>query len=684
MKKNKRQFQKILIILLTACFVLAGCAPAAQSTPVVDQQPTNITSPSETPTNVASHTPGPSPTATTYYTPTPDLRLKPEQWQQWPVIPEISPNAIQIYERGLGLGNDPHAFSKVGDCQNIPESFLGIYDRSGAYDLTDQFQYLQDSIDFFAGSFSRESQAVRGGFTAPSVLLPLWADPVACNSGETPLECEIRIHNPSILILSMEFWFQGRTPESYAGYMRQIIDYTLSKGVLPVLATKADNVEGDHSINLTIAQLAYEYDIPLWNFWRSVQNLPGQGIDWERDIVDGNPEGFHITVDAWNMRSFTALQVLDAIRNAVSLQPAVTPVSTGDALVQTPDPAFSPSALDSLPYSSAQPFSAVAANLPGILFDLSRNSLDLTEKLGIFTGDLNAGKWFALAAPGLTLLDLSADGDLLLARFMNDLYSINLANGSRRLLTDQLVVTDPQPAYFLPDGRTAAILATDNDTAVYLLSINGQQRLTQPGEFPLGLVPSRLVDRVYWQTGSCLPDSGCTLENLFVTQFFGEAAEAVNYPGVVSISPDGTLAFVQSSENAWNYLTLVQGSQNKSVYVPGNRLIDMAWSPDGTTLALSTVTVSSYTGKATDNWHTLVRWPAVSTALYLVEGRVTEKLAWSADGKSLLVLRRENTDTGYDLNFNQVDVNSNLILPGGFSLKTEQYLTISKLFLLDQ
>ena len=68
----------------------------------------------------------------------------------------------------------------------------------------------------------------------------------------------------------------------------------------------------------------------------------------------------------------------------------------------------------------------------------------------------------------------------------------------------------------------------------------------------------------------------------------------------------------------------------------------------------------------------------------LDEGRVTEKLAWSADGTSLLLLRREITDTGYDLNFNQVNVYNNLILPGGFSLKTEQYLTIGRLFLLDQ
>ena len=680
LKNNNFQIEKIITFLLAAAFLLAGCAPTLQSTPVDGMEQMVSGNPSTTTTIDASLTAGPSPTATTYYTPTPDLRLKPEQWQQWPVIPEISPHAIQIYEQGLSMGNEPKAFSKVGDCQNIPESFLGIYDKPGLYDLTDQFQYLQNTIDYFSGSFIRESQAVRGGFTAPSVLLPLWADPVACNAGETPLECEIRIHKPSIVIISMEFWFKGRTPDSYAAYMRQIIDYVISKGVLPILATKADNVEGDNSINLTVAQLAYEYDIPMWNFWRSVQNLPGKGIDWERD-----PEGFHITVDAWNMRSFTALQVLDAVRSAVSGQAVVTPATTTSPFVQTPDPAFTPSSLDTLPYSLAQPFSAVTPNLPGVLLDLSRTSLDLKENLGIFTGDLNGDNWFALSSPGLTLVDLSTDGKQVLARFQNQLYSIEISTGEQKLLTDKLIRTGPQPAYYLPDGRVAAILETGGDSGVYLLANGDQQHLTQPAETPLALVPSRLPGKIYWQTGSCQPDLSCSLDALFVTSLEGGASQAVNYPGVVAISPDGTLAFIQSSDETSLYLTLVKDGESRGLWMPGsNRLIDMAWSPDGTTLALSTVMVSSYSGKVTDNWHTLVRWPGIAANLYLVEGRITEKLSWSADGKSLLVFRRENTDNGYDLNFNQVDIASNQVLPGGFRLKTEQYLTIDRLFLLDR
>ncbi|OGN72227.1 MAG: hypothetical protein A2X25_00770 [Chloroflexi bacterium GWB2_49_20] len=671
---------KILHLLLTSVILLSGCAPTAGLTPTstVPAGQTSLTStpdptqPRPTPEFTSSPTPD--------YSPTPDLRLKPEQWQDWPIIPEISPRAIQIYEQGLALGNDLHAFSKVGDCQSIPEAFLGIYDKPGQYDLTDQYQYLQETIDYYAGSFGRESQSVRGGFNAASVLLPLWADPNACSSGETPLECEIRLHKPSMVIVSLEVWYEGRSPETYAGYTRQIIEYAISRGVLPILVTKADNMEGDNSINLTVAQLAYEYDIPMWNFWRAVQPLTDHGIDWARDS-----EGFHITVAAWNMRSFTALQVLDALRRRLAGGGMVTPVVSGTQAVQTPDPAFTPAPAASLPYSQAQPFTTASESVPDILFDLTRRGLDFSEKLGIYRGDMNGTDWYALASAGYSLLDISADGTRALMRFSNELYSLNLADASRTLLTDQLVTSDLQPAFFLPSGQVAAILK-DGENFIYLISTQDatRTRLSIAGERPIELIPARYAEMIYWNQGSCDLANTCTVEKLFSTGVAGGPAVAVPYLGRLSVSSDGTLAFLQSSDDTWNDLTLVKGQETKNLYVPGNRLIDMAWSPDGSTLALSTVTVSDYSGKITENFHTLVTWPGVSKSLNLSEGKVTEKLVWSPDGKSLLVMRRVEAEAGYGLNFNLVDINSNAVLPGGFSLTSGQYLGLPLLFWLER
>jgi hypothetical protein len=242
----------------------------------------------------------------------------PDDWMNWPVVPDLTDTAIEIYRRGLANGNDPRRFSKVGDCQNVPSMFLSIFDHEGYFSLG-EYDYLQPTIDYFDGSFSRESQAVRRGFNAASIVSPFWADPEMCESGETPLECEFRLYRPSIAIISLETWWDS-APENYEKYVRQIIEDTIAHDVVPILSTKADNLEGDYQINYILASLAVEYDIPLWNFWAAVQPLPNHGL------MD---DGFHLTWatnhfdderkmrNAWPWRNLTALQVLDAVRIAL-------------------------------------------------------------------------------------------------------------------------------------------------------------------------------------------------------------------------------------------------------------------------------------------------------------------------------------------------------------------------------
>jgi hypothetical protein len=241
------------------------------------------------------------------------------KWMELPVIPEVSDRALEIYAEGIRRGNDPHAFSKVGDCQNVPSMFVSIFDYPGFYTLGEENGYLSETIRWYQGSFKHESYAVRRGFNAASVVSPVWADPEFCEVGEDPLQCEIRIHNPSVAIISLETWWAGN-PDNYERYVRQIIETLISDGVLPILATKADNLEGDHTINGILAGLAHEYQIPLWNFWLAVQPLPDHGL---------MEDGFHLTFApnqfddpkvmkaAWPWRNLTALQVLHAVREAI-------------------------------------------------------------------------------------------------------------------------------------------------------------------------------------------------------------------------------------------------------------------------------------------------------------------------------------------------------------------------------
>ncbi len=175
-------------------------------------------------------------------------------------------------------------------------------------------------LDNFKGSYTRVSMSVRTGFNVASVLAPMNSDPAQCKGGETPLECEFRLWNPSIAIISMETWTADRPTQAYEGYLRQIVDFVISRNVVPILATKADNLEGDHSINAMVARVAYEYDIPLWNFWAAADPLPNHGLESDGfHLTNGpsiitNPENLKM---AWNMRNLTALQTLDLVWRTV-------------------------------------------------------------------------------------------------------------------------------------------------------------------------------------------------------------------------------------------------------------------------------------------------------------------------------------------------------------------------------
>src|SRR6185369_2048476 len=112
----------------------------------------------------------------------------------------VGVRAREIYQHGLEAGNNPRAFSKVGDCNSATPDFLGVFDSPQGYRLSGVFAGLQPAINNFAGSFARPSQAAVAGFSAAAVLDPAWADPRQCRAGESPLSCEYRLARPSFAL----------------------------------------------------------------------------------------------------------------------------------------------------------------------------------------------------------------------------------------------------------------------------------------------------------------------------------------------------------------------------------------------------------------------------------------------------------------------------------------------------
>ena len=318
--KYRVSFYLLILSLLVSCASKQATTPAL----VTDQpRPTpleadTVSLPTDLP---VARTAIPEPVASR----TPKPPLDKDAWMEMPVVPTgVSERMREAYARGLEAGNDPTHFSVIGDCQNVSSYFLSVFDHPGEFSLGEEYAYLEPTIDYYQGSFSRTSLAVKGGFNVAAVLSPLRANPKSCNKNESPLDCELRVWKPSVVFVSMETWWSEKPAEEYNKYMRRVIDRILETGAVPIIATKADNLEGDHSINATIAQIAYEYDLPLWNFWAAVQPLPNHGL-WG--------DGFHLTFarnffddsermkSAWPWRNLTALQTLDVVRRGLSRPP---------------------------------------------------------------------------------------------------------------------------------------------------------------------------------------------------------------------------------------------------------------------------------------------------------------------------------------------------------------------------
>ena len=279
---------------------------ASTSAPITPSPTQLIVATTATPLSSTTRIPTlivPSQTQINTPTPTKDTRQTAYYWRTWPVIPALSARALQVFTHGQELGNDLHSFSRIGDCQSVPAIFLGIYD-SDRYWLDPKNTNLQVTIDQFSGSFQRGNITAKDGFGVSSVLTPLMSDPKLCQSNETPLECEYRLHKPIIAFIAMGTNWKPNYSAAFEGYLRQIVDFCIEHGVIPILVTKADNIETNNLLNVSIARVAYDYDMPLYNAWAAVQYLPNHGLEGDK---------IYLTADAWDARTFAGLKVLDAI-----------------------------------------------------------------------------------------------------------------------------------------------------------------------------------------------------------------------------------------------------------------------------------------------------------------------------------------------------------------------------------
>lgn len=585
-------------------------------------------------------------------------------WKKLPIMPELSDNIVAIYQNGIAQGRNPANFSVIGDCQGIPFVFMGPIGTRVLLPRNHE-QYLWDAIYRFDESFLRESTTVRGGFTAASILNPMQADSRQCKPGETPLTCEYRLHDPAFIFITLENWRDPDTIDRYESYLRAIIENVIQHGTVPILITKADVSEvkeGIHILNPIIAKLAYEYDVPMVNFWRAAQSLPNRGIDEER-------EGFHLNQEGYDLKNLLSLQALFNAWQKIETDIAIAQ-EADNTLAVTVEP-ISTAGPTTVPIPIVYLLANPDCSGGCIFFGLAQSRDGDVELQGVFAYEYEDKNLVQILPAGFDLQDINPDGKHLLVNHKNFLYAINLEDSSSELISDNLYWLGEQSAYWAGSGPEADVIQIDADT-----SYQGDTGRA------IGLFSSSRSQTVYFESGSCESKGYCAIEGIY-QQLPNQAPIQLEKTLRPVFSPDGNWsvflnpdAGTEFSHGNIRYFILQDPNEGittrRIIYLPmrpGFRVFPdvrtYAFSPDSDKLFIYYDIYSAYFEKS------------LSFEIYLLDlernylydfgsmlsssGSFKPRLVWSPDGQKILLFLTDN-ESGeeyslsiYELTFNAGD-----------------------------
>ncbi|MBE2184715.1 MAG: SH3 domain-containing protein [Anaerolineae bacterium] len=265
-----------------------------------------------------------------------------------PYISAISPAMVEVYRRGLEMGNQPNVITKVGDSLVASREYLTP--MANPIRALNAFDYLNATVDYYGTSMVVPSAAASIGLSSFAVVDPMWADPAfGCQPGETPLACEYRVKKPVVaFIMFGPNDVRAMTDVGFGQQMRAIVQQTLDAGIIPVLSLFAIHPNDQYApqatnFNRQLIALANEMQVPLINLWAASRILPNYGLDV--DNIHLTYSGYDtLFYDAGNeaysgvaLHNLLSLRMLYAIQQAVAgieaeaeMTPEITPALEGN------------------------------------------------------------------------------------------------------------------------------------------------------------------------------------------------------------------------------------------------------------------------------------------------------------------------------------------------------------------
>lgn len=204
-----------------------------------------------------------------------------------PVLSEVSPEMASVYALGQSLGNHSNVATRVGDSIISNRYYLQLMSNPEDTPRLGPYADLQDTLNYFGPNMSESHSAIIG-LSSVSVFDPMWTESDACESGESPMACEYRVHRPSVaFILFGHNDVRGLTGDEYRQNLSRIVEESMAQGVIPVLMTFSSHPDASFyqqtlEFNLIIAEVADTYHVPLMNLWLASRILPEYGLEVDR------------------------------------------------------------------------------------------------------------------------------------------------------------------------------------------------------------------------------------------------------------------------------------------------------------------------------------------------------------------------------------------------------------------
>jgi PKD repeat protein len=264
--------------------------------------------------------------------------------QQTPILPTFDQQNVRdalraIYSNGIGQGMNPRVFAIVGDDQAVHGGYLDPFADPGLDVSASGLQsivewYRQADLADGRSSFDRNGFAASSGRRAQGLLNPERSDPNNCNAGETPLDCELRLIQPSVAVVSVGYndVLNGTDVNTFRSTMEQIIQTLIGQGVIPIISTvqPIPGMEAQtEAINVAIIEAVRNVEaangtsVPIYNLWRALNQLSSSGLSGDYVTPSTAPGGAgDLSGDAvanygTNARNRDTLTVLSALHDQI-------------------------------------------------------------------------------------------------------------------------------------------------------------------------------------------------------------------------------------------------------------------------------------------------------------------------------------------------------------------------------